>query len=79
MNHRIPAHVQRNKRKPTPIRIGVKFVRAVVIGAGAGLAGTLPAYSAGGGGGADTGLEMEGTAAARGEATVAPGSNVDAS
>ena len=59
--------------------MGVKFVRAVVTGAGAGLAGTLPAYSAGAGGGGATGREMEGTAAARGDAMVAAGSNVDAS
>ena len=44
----------------------------------AGLAGTLPAYSAGGGGGV-AGLEADGTAAARGDATVAAGSKVDAS
>ena len=44
--------------------------------AGAGLEGTLPAYSAGGGGGGVAGLEAEGTTAARGETIVAPGSLV---
>ena len=78
MNHKIPAHVQRNNTKPTAIKMGVIFVRAVV-GIGPGLAGTLPAYSAGAGGGGAIGLEAEGTAAARGEAMVAAGSNVDAS
>lgn len=78
MNHNIPAHVQRNNTKPTAIRMGVIFVR-VVAGTGTGLAGTLPAYSAGAGGGGATGREAEGTAAARGEAMVAAGSNVDAS
>src|SRR5436190_383153 len=41
---------------------------------GAGLAGTLPAYSAGGGGGGPTGREIEGIAEARGETIVAPAS-----
>ena len=43
-------------------------------GAGAGLAGMLPTYSVGGGGGTITGRGAAGTAAARGETTVAPAS-----
>ena len=43
-------------------------------GAGLGLAGRLPTYSVGGGGGGITGREAAGTAAARGETTVAPAS-----
>src|SRR5688500_2263754 len=74
MNHRIPPHTHRKSTTPTPIRMGVKLVFATV-GMGAGLAGTLPAYSRGGGGGADMGLETTGTgAAARGEAMVAAAS-----
>lgn len=80
MYHRMPPHKQTRNNTPTPIRTGVIFI-FFAAGAGAegiGLAGTLPEYSEGGGGGV-TGREAEGTAEARGEATVAAGSKVDAS
>ena len=51
----------------------------VVPETGAGLAGTLPTYSTGGGGGRGAGLDIEGTTAARGETTVAPASKLVAS
>src|SRR6185436_543934 len=64
----------------TPMMIGVRFIfLAGTEPMGAGLAGTLPAYSAGGGGGVD-GRGADGTAAAaRGETMVAPESMVEAS
>ena len=78
MNQRIPAQVHRKSKNPTPIKIGVRFVLAGT-GVDTGLAGTLPAYSAGAGGGTGMGREADGTGAARGEAMVAAGSNVEAS
>src|SRR4030095_7448723 len=69
--------IQQHRKKSTTAAImnGVRFVlRAGSEAKGAGLAGTLPAYSTGAGGGGVTGREEEGTAAARGETTVAPAS-----
>src|SRR5512141_3413873 len=82
MNQRIPAQIQMRNNTPTPIRIGVIFIffATGVEETDTGLAGTLPAYSVGAGGGGVTGRGTDGIAAPdRGEATVAPGSNVDAS
>src|SRR5512138_2575738 len=82
MNQRIPPQMQRMNSTPTPIRIGVIFIFPVVVveETGMGLAGTLPAYSAGAGGGGVAGRGTDGTAdATRGEATVAAGSKLEAS
>src|SRR5512141_2322811 len=82
MNQRIPPQIQIMNNTPTPIKMGVIFIffAAGVEETGIGLAGTLPAYSAGAGGGDIAGRGTDGMAApARGEATVAPGSNVEAS
>lgn len=72
-------HMQRRISTDPPTIIGVRLVLFPVSGvamAEGGLAGMLPAYSAGGGGGELGGREAEGTAAARGETMVAPGSLV---
>src|SRR5574342_743690 len=76
MYHRMPIHEHKQNRMTAAIIKGVRLVRLAGSEAiGAGLAGTLPAYSTGGGGGM-AGREDEGTAAARGETTVAPASTV---
>src|SRR4030095_13969256 len=75
-NTRIQQH---RKKSTTPTMMnGVRLVLAAtgVEGMAAGLAGTLPAYSAGGGGGGVAGRGIEGTAAARGETIVAPASTL---
>jgi hypothetical protein len=70
-------HMHRNSSAPTPMIIGngpeVVILCSVVTTGGTGLAGTLPTYSVGGGGGGMTGLGVDGTAAALGETTVASG------
>src|SRR5215207_585763 len=75
--------MHRIRNTPTPIimakLLGLRIVMPGEAGTGLGLAGTLPTYSTGGGGGCITGREAAGTAAARGETTVAPGSIVIAS
>src|SRR5215216_2275040 len=69
-------HKHKKARAPAPIRIAAILGPFVTIGSdtGPGLAGILPAYSVGGGGGMRVGREATGTAAARGDITVAPGS-----
>ena len=64
---------------PITIGNGLMVLFSVITEEETGLAGTLPAYSAGAGGGGMTGLEADGTAAARGETTVAPASKLVAS
>src|SRR5688572_26452495 len=68
-------HKQKNTSAPAPIRIAVMLGPLVITGSDTGFAGILPAYSVGGGGGEiRVGREATGTAAARGDITVAPGS-----
>src|SRR5688572_28474054 len=73
--HSIPIQEHRQNSTMAAMMNGVRLVRLAGSDAsGAGLAGTLPAYSTGGGGGGMAGREVEGTAAARGETMVAPAS-----
>src|SRR5258706_11901053 len=74
MNTEIQQH--NNSTTTAPMMIGVRFILfADTAATGAGLAGTLPAYSTGGAGGGVDGRGTEGTAAAtRGETIVAPAS-----
>src|SRR5688572_7925336 len=68
-------HKQMKAKAPTPTRIAIMLGLLSGSGSDTGLAGILPAYSVGGGGGIIVaGREIDGIAAARGDATVAPGS-----